>query len=124
MRTRWRYLFFSSLGALIGVSWLDATLWFNLPMLGMCATAVIAFTAMVNRTRSRTPAAFALLCAAPMIQNVIASLEVLPLLIQYAAFASLLLLAGILGTIASACHLLVVPPPPRPSSPLPRARVA
>jgi hypothetical protein len=126
MRTRWRWLFCSSLAALLGFAWLvdhfELSHWLHLPVLGLVASAGIAFVCMVTNSHKRWPAALALLCAAPMGESLLSSLSRLPRFLVFLGAPGMLTVVGVLGTLASAGYLLAVPPPPSPDEPIPSAR--
>lgn len=130
MRTRWRLLFWCSLGALIGVAWLAKDFhmslrsWANLQLIGMIAACGFAFGAMVKDTRERWPAAAALVCAAPMGQQWYRVFFVLPDVLRFLGLPGLMMIAGSVGTLGVALYILAVRPPPAPEDPIPRARSA
>ena len=130
MRTRWRLLFWCSLGTLIGVAWLAKSFqmslwsWMNLQLLGMIVASGFAFGAMVKDVRDRWPAAAALVCAAPMGQALYRAFFVLPSLVQITGVPGLVMIAGSAGTIGVAIYILAVRPPPPPDERIPRARSA
>src|SRR5207249_804045 len=69
---RWRWLFWSALMSLVGVSWLAKDYgislwgWMNVQLVGMIGASGFAFFALATRARVKWPAAAALVCAAPM----------------------------------------------------------
>ena len=130
MRTRWRLLFWCSLGALIGVAWLAQSFqmslwsWMNLQLIGLIAASGFAFGAMVKDTRVRWPAAAALVGAAPMGQDLYHAFFVLPDFVRIAGVPGLVMIAGSAGTIGVAIYILAVRPPPLPDERIPHARSA
>jgi Na+-transporting NADH:ubiquinone oxidoreductase subunit NqrB len=122
MRSRWRFLFCCSLATLIGVTWLFGGFSASLPLLGLTATAGVAFAAMVSNTRMRWPAALALVGAAPMGQAVYPWLSALPWLRISEVLRLEAILVALLGALLGAAYLLIVPPPTVPDDRIPRAR--
>jgi hypothetical protein len=128
MRTRWRNLFCFSLLALLGNLWFDASFrwswesWINAPILGVLAAAGLALTAAVTDTRKRWPAGVALVCLAPFGQILYSVISELPSILRFLGMPAVLILAGAVGALCIAIHILVVPPSPAPLDPIPRAR--
>jgi hypothetical protein len=130
MRTRWRLLFWCSLGTLIGVAWLAKSFemslwsWVNLQMIGLIVASGFAFGAMVKDMRVRWPAAAALVCAAPMGQGLYRVFFMLPSFVRLTGLPGLVMIAGSAGTIVIAIYILAVRPPPPPDERIPHARSA
>jgi cytochrome bd-type quinol oxidase subunit 2 len=117
-----------SLAALIGNAWLAESFesswvsWLNIQILGMIAATGLAFGAVVTDTRRRWPAAAALVCLAPMGQALLGVVSMLPSILRLTGLAGLLTIAGSVSAICVAIYILVTPPPPIPTDPIPRAR--
>jgi len=130
MRTRWRILFCSSLITLIGVAWLaqrEGTSWerwFNLELFGMMAASGLGFVGVKTETRNRLLAVLVLVCMLPTAQSIWTLVTMRPEMMRMLGAPGFAMISGSLATIGTALYILVVPPPPIPVEPLPRARAA
>ena len=123
MKRRWSVLFWSSLGTLIGMSWLASSLGMHLTALlglglaGMVIATVIAFIAMKRGIESKAPAVIILICAAPLGIDMTRVLPELPFFIKYFGVSIVLVVVGNLATVATAIVLLLAGPPKPPRQP-------
>jgi hypothetical protein len=130
MKRRWAILFWTSLSALIGMSWMvaqfGATLWstLNFSLVGLICASAIAFIAMQCSTQVKWPAGVALACTAPMALQLLQIGRYVRVLVDYYGTSAILLLGGTAATAAVAIWILVTPlvAPPR-SPPIAPARV-
>ena len=123
MKRRWSVLFWCSLAALIGVSWLAArfgmslTSMMSIGLIGMICACAIAFFAMVRAIPAKWPAALVLVGAAPATIDMGRLLPHMTLIVRYFGGAGVLLVTGTLATTLSALVILAAKPPPPPEPP-------
>jgi hypothetical protein len=130
VKRRWAILFWTSLSALIGMSWMVAqfggSLWstLNFSLVGLICASAIAFVAMQRSTQAKWPAGIALACTAPMALQLLQIGRYVRVLVDYYGTSAILLLGGTAATAAVAIWILVTPlvAPPR-SPPIAPARV-
>ena len=123
MKLRWTLLFYSTLAALIGMSWIAHTLDISLlslmtmSLLGMLLGCVTAFLAMIRNIQDKAPAAVVLICAGPMALDVLKWIGDLAVFVRYVGPSILLVAGGAIGTAVVACSILVMKPPTPPREP-------
>lgn len=123
MKLRWTVLFYSTLAALIGMSWIAHTLDISLfslmtaSLLGMLAACVVAFFAMVKNIPEKWPAAIVLVCASPMALDVLKWIGNLAVFVRYVGPSILLVAGGAIGTAVVSISILALKPPAPPREP-------
>ena len=121
MHERWKWLAGCALASVAGMSWLllrfgaPASAWASIEMIGMVLCGAIALVALVRGYPKKWPAGIALVCAAPMAQNVLLDFPLTMELMLNFGVAYLLFVAGAVGAVAAALFILASRPPP-PSS--------
>lgn len=123
MKVRWTILFYSTLAALIGVSWLAHNFHISLislvsaSILGMLVGCGVAFYAMVKNVPEKWPAAIVLVCASPMALDTLQWIDDMPLLFRLVGFSIVLMGLGAVATAATAVAILALKPPAPPREP-------
>jgi hypothetical protein len=130
VRQRWEWLAVSSVVSVAGLValWIKygapASAWASVENIGMVLCAIVAVIALFKSYPKKWPAGVALVCAAPMAQNILLSFPTTMQLVLHLGVSFLLLLAGAIGAVASAVAILVMRPPAPPSDEIvARARI-
>jgi hypothetical protein len=130
VRQSWEWLAGCSVVSIVGISWLlirfgaPASAWASIEILGMVLCAIVAVAATVKRTTKKWPAGVALVCAAPVAQNILLGFPSTMELMLHLGVPFLLFLAGAIGAVATSIKILVMKPPVPPSDEIvARARV-
>lgn len=123
MKLRWTILFYSTLAALIGMSWIAHSLNISLlslitmSLLGMLLGCGVAFFAMIRDVHDKWPAAIILICAGPMALDVLKWIGDLAVFVRYVGPSILLVAGGAVGTAVASVSILVLKPPTPPRQP-------
>ena len=123
MKLRWTLLFYSTLAALIGVSWIAHNLTINLfsmmtvSVIGMLAGCGVAFYAMTKNVPEKWPAAIVLVCASPMALDVFQWIGDVAVLIRFMGLPILVMALGAIATATASTAILVMKPPTPPREP-------
>ncbi len=130
MQQRWEWLAGCSLVSIAGLIGLwvkfgaPASAWATIENVGMVLCAIVALAARLTDTTKKWPAGVALVCAAPMAQNILVFFPTTMQLVLHLGVTFLLFLAGAIGAVAAAVAILVMRPPAAPSDEVvARARV-
>jgi len=130
VRQRWEWLAGSSLVSLVGIFWLfarygaPASAWASVEIIGMILCGAVALVAALRSYARKWPAGVALVCAAPMAQNILLSFPTTMELMLHLGVPYLMLLVGSIGAAAAATAILAMRPPPPPTDEIvARARV-
>ncbi len=116
MRARWRLLFWASLIALVGLSWVaqryGAPLFgfFRVPVLGMVAGMIVAFVAMVRSSQNRALAWVVLGCWLPAGADFIRVLGWLGTFFANDGIAAVILVVGTFATFGIGLWIALAPP--------------
>lgn len=117
MRHRWTWLAVCSVISVIGLIalWIEyggpASAWATIENAGMVLCAIVGTAAMLAGHGKKWPAGVALVCAAPMAQNILLNFPITMELILHLGVPFLLFLAGAIGAVASSIAILVARPP-------------
>lgn len=107
--------------SLVGLAWLFArlgippTAWAQLELVGMILCAVTGLGAAITRYPRKWPAGVALVCAAPLAQNILLSFPSTMEMMLHLGVPYLLFLGGAIGAVAASIAILVMRPPAPPS---------
>ncbi|CAN5171758.1 hypothetical protein BH11MYX1_BH11MYX1_18520 [soil metagenome] len=129
MRARWRLLFWASLIALVGLSWVAQRYGahllglLTLPVVGMIVGMIVAFVAMVRSSEARGPAWIVLACWIPAGADLIRALGWLGKLVEADGIAAVLLIAGTVATFGLGLWIAVAAPVAAKRDPIAPARV-
>jgi hypothetical protein len=130
VRQRWEWLAVCSVISLAGLVafWVKfggpASAWASVEHIGMILCTIVALIALFARYPKKWPAGVALVCAAPMAQNIVLGFPTTMQWILHLGVSYLLFLAGAIGAVASSVAILVMKPPPASSDEIvARARV-
>jgi hypothetical protein len=129
VKPRWTVLFYSSVTALVGVSWLmqkfglGYSIWLSAGLGGMVLATACAMFALVRNVRAKWPAAAVLILAAPMGVDMVKSLPVLRAALTWFGIGGVLMVVGTMATLASAIGILAMALPPAPTDRIASARV-
>ncbi len=116
MRARWRLLFWASLTALVGLSWVAQRYGAHLlglltmPVIGMLVGTLVAFVAMVRSSQSRGPAWLALACWLPAGADLVRALSWIGAFVAADGIAALLLIAGTVSTLGIGLWIALAAP--------------
>jgi hypothetical protein len=123
MKLRWTILFYSTLAALAGVSWIAHSLDIGLrslmtaSLVGMIAACGVAFFAMIRAVPDKWPAAIVLVCASPMALDVVQWIDDLGVMFRFLGPSIVLMTAGAVATAVASVAILVAKPPAPPRQP-------
>jgi hypothetical protein len=130
MRARWRFLFWISLAALIGVAWIAqrwgaplSRLMLHMQPAGMLIGSIVAFVAMITASRSRWFAWGVLVCWSPMAVDLLNLLGHMPEFAREEDVPAVLFLIGGLLTPIIALWIALAPLPALPAEPIARAEL-
>jgi hypothetical protein len=121
VRQRWEWLAGTSLVSLVGIAgmWMKfgwpASAWASIEVIGMILCTIIGVVAAARTYPRKWPAAVALICAAPMAQNILISFPLTMELVLHLGVTYLLFLGGAVGAVVVAVAILVMRPPVAPT---------
>lgn len=121
MQQRWEWLAICSVVSIAGLVafWVKfggpVGAWASVEHAGMILCTIVALIAMFRRYPRKWPAGVALVCAAPMAQNILLGFPTTMQLVLHLGVSFMLFLVGAIGAVASAVAILVMKPPPAAS---------
>ena len=129
MRRRWEWLIASSIVTLVGMAWTAARLdmsiqiWGGVKLGGMVICAGLAIWAAIARFPRKWPAAVALVCAAPLLLDIVRLLPSVAFMLRWFGLAGVMMLLGAIAVGTVSIVILGAKPPPPAVDRIARARV-
>jgi len=116
VRARWRLLFWASLTALVGLSWVAQRYGAHLlglltwPVIGMIIGTIVAFVAMLGSSQHRGPAWLVLACWLPAGADLVRALGWIGTFVASDGIAAVLLIAGSVATLGIGLWIALAAP--------------